>query len=100
MESYSQFGEDKLIFDYFNKKNGVFVEIGANDPILLSQTYLFERSGWTGILVEPLPHLAKRLRSLRPGSRVFECAAASPERRGTAVMYTGENDSLASPQKS
>jgi FkbM family methyltransferase len=96
LNSYSQFGEDRLILDYFNKRDGVFVEIGANDPITLSQTYLFELNGWTGVLVEPLPHLAERLRVSRPGSIVFECAAASPERRGEAIMYTGENDSLAS----
>jgi FkbM family methyltransferase len=96
MKSYSQFGEDKLIFDYFKKHDGVFVEIGANDPVNLSQTYLFEQNGWTGVLVEPLPHLAEQLRLMRPRCRVFECAAASPQRRGESFIYTGENDSLAS----
>lgn len=96
MDSYSQFGEDQLILEYFNKKSGVFVEVGAFDPVLLSQTYLLEQNGWSGVLVEPLPHLATRLRSARPRSKVFECAVSSPAHAGTAVMHRGENDSLAS----
>lgn len=96
MTSYSQFGEDRLILEYFNKKDGVFVEVGAFHPIQLSQTYLLEQSGWSGALVEPLPHLAALLRRMRPRSRVFEFAVSSPSHSGSAVMHRGDNDSLAS----
>ena len=35
MKFYSQFGQDKWLYENFfkNKKNGVFVEIGADDGI-------------------------------------------------------------------
>jgi hypothetical protein len=78
MDSYSQFGEDKLILKYFGKLDGVFVEVGAFHPVQLSQTYLLEQNGWSGALVEPLPHLAALLRSARPRSKVFECAVSPP----------------------
>ena len=38
--------------------SGYFVEVGANDPEYLSQTWHLERRGWTGVLVEPQPDLA------------------------------------------
>src|SRR5205085_11315571 len=56
MDSYSQYGEDVLLWHYFGeKKNGFFVEAGANHPTKCSQTWLFEQNGWKGILVEPIP---------------------------------------------
>ena len=96
METYSQFGEDRHIFEYFKKSDGVFVEIGAFHPVQLSQTFLLEQQGWSGVPIEPLPDLASLLRSTRPRSRVFECAVSSPALSGTATMHRGENDSLAS----
>jgi len=38
------------------KRNGYFIEFGACDGVLLSNTLLLEREfGWTGILSEPMP---------------------------------------------
>lgn len=42
-----------------------FVEVGANDPEIGSNTFLLEKRGWTGLLVEPNPKLATRLKSNR-----------------------------------
>lgn len=82
-ESYAQWGDDVLVWDYFNgKSDGVFLEAGANDPQSLSQTYLLEKRGWTGVLVEPVPECCEKLRAERPGSRVFQNALGSPEQRG------------------
>jgi|688.fasta_scaffold545855_2 FkbM family methyltransferase len=57
MKSYSQFNQDQIVLkinDY--KKNGYFVDIGANDGITGSNTYLLEKEyNWNGICVEPLP---------------------------------------------
>ena len=39
MESYSQLNQDKNVLEFYNnKKNGYFIEIGANDGITLSNT--------------------------------------------------------------
>ncbi len=52
---FSQFGQDvfldKIIFD--GKKDGFFIDIGANHPSVLSNTLFFERLGWKGIAFEP-----------------------------------------------
>jgi FkbM family methyltransferase len=72
-----------LVWDYFKgKTDGVFLEAGANDPKGISQTWLLEKRGWTGVLVEPVPECCDKLRAERPGSKVFQKALGSPEQRG------------------
>ena len=44
MKSYSQFNQDILVLKAFdNKKNGYFVDIGANDGKTGSNSYLLEK---------------------------------------------------------
>jgi FkbM family methyltransferase len=80
--------EKLLVWEYFRfATEGVFVEVGANDPKHLSQTWLLEKVGWRGVLVEPLPDKAEALRRDRPSSRVFEVAVSSPDRVGEADFH-------------
>jgi FkbM family methyltransferase len=60
------------------------VEVGANDPTSPeSQSHHLETElGWTGLLVEPIPYLAKLARQERPKATVCECACTSPEKAG------------------
>lgn len=52
---HSQLGQDLWILESTNfKRNGFFIDIGAYDGILHSNTYLLEKDyGWNGICVEP-----------------------------------------------
>ncbi|WP_022668285.1 FkbM family methyltransferase [Desulfospira joergensenii] len=55
-ESYSQHGEDKLIYQLLKKMDlhdTFYVEIGANHPIKISNTYLLYKKGMRGIVIEP-----------------------------------------------
>jgi FkbM family methyltransferase len=63
---------------------GLFVEVGAFDPFLLSQTAVLEQRGWDGLLIEPAPAQAARLRSQRR-AQVVEVACGSPEQHGTTM---------------
>lgn len=86
LQSYSQYGEDVEILEFFGfAKKGFFVEAGANHPSHLSQTYLFEQQGWTGILVEPVPECCDLLRAQR-SARVFQNALGSPGQCGPLRM--------------
>lgn len=50
----SQCGEDLIIESIlFTKKNGFYVDVGANHPIKYNNTLLFHNKGWTGINIEP-----------------------------------------------
>jgi len=70
MESYSQLNQDIKVINFYNNKNyGYFVEIGANDGLLLSNTYLLEKNyNWKGICIEPLPDKFIELKNNRPNS--------------------------------
>jgi len=57
VESKSQNGQDlfALLSSDF-KKNGVFIEFGAYDGVIFSNTHLLEKQfGWNGILIDPIP---------------------------------------------
>lgn len=52
--SYSQKGEDLAIDRLLgSKRNGFYVDIGANDPNRFSNTKRFYKKGWHGINIEP-----------------------------------------------
>jgi FkbM family methyltransferase len=70
MNSYSQLGQDIEVLSFYkNKTNGYFLEIGASDGILLSNTYLLEKDyNWKGICCEPLPNKFIELKKNRPNS--------------------------------
>lgn len=50
----SQCGEDLIIESIMpGKKDGFYVDIGANHPIKFNNTLLFYNKGWNGINIEP-----------------------------------------------
>ena len=86
----SETEEKKLVLKNFqNRRNGIFVEVGANDPVNSSQTWLLEQNGWRGVLVEPLSALCEKLRAQRKNSQVFQVACSSPDLEGEAEMHVG-----------
>ena len=44
--------EDVFINNYFKKKIGFFVDVGAYHPLELSNTYLLYKRGWNGINID------------------------------------------------
>jgi FkbM family methyltransferase len=77
--------ENELKTEFFGpQRNGFFVEVGANQPQNGSQTWQFERAGWHGVLVEPQPDLAERLRQSRR-AHVVAAACSSPANAGRAM---------------
>lgn len=58
-----------------NERCGFFIEAGANDGLAQSNTLYFERYlGWRGLLVEPIPALARACRRNRPKAIVENTA--------------------------
>lgn len=60
----SQNGQDKYLIEeiFKSKKDGFFVEIGANDGVKFSNTKTMEDMGWNGICIEPLPESFEKLK--------------------------------------
>jgi FkbM family methyltransferase len=101
MESYySQHGEDFLVNKIFNNKtNGVFVEIGCLDGIEYSNTYYFEKKGWSGVCVEAHNDFITSLKTNRPGSTIVHCAVGE-ENKDEVVFYANKIGSLSTLDKS
>ncbi|HEY4278330.1 MAG TPA: FkbM family methyltransferase [Conexibacter sp.] len=80
-------GIDRALEPYIGDvQRGFFVEAGANDGFTQSNTYHLERErGWSGLLVEPVPHLHREAALERPGSRVVHAALTEPAGEGREV---------------
>ena len=62
VESFSQYGQDAFIYwmVFGGKHEGIFMDVGGNDPITINNTYLFEQKGWKGIAFEPMKSQADK----------------------------------------
>ncbi|MFC6284521.1 MULTISPECIES: FkbM family methyltransferase [Polaromonas] len=77
--------EQQLVQAFFGGSKGFYVDVGANDPVLDSQSQHLEALGWTGLLVEPDPDCCELLRKTRTGT-VVEMACSSPENAGKQLQ--------------
>jgi FkbM family methyltransferase len=80
--SYAQQGEDliiKNIFDTFGIARPSYIDVGAFDPVIGSNTYLLYSEGCRGVLVEPNPTYVRKLRSVRPGDTVVAAGIGTTE---------------------
>jgi len=92
--------EKELVWEFFkNRTTGFFVEVGANDPVAGSQTWYLEQRGWRGILVEPQPACAEKLRQQRKNSLVFQVACSAPCKTGEAPFHFANASGLCGLEK-
>jgi FkbM family methyltransferase len=85
-------GIDEKLRGHLDIDGGFFVEAGANDGINFSNTYYLERArGWTGVLVEGVPDLARACARHRTASKVFNCALVAPDAEGELVKMHYSN---------
>lgn len=89
--------EVSMVLEYLGDKPGIFVEVGANDPVKDSQTWLLEQNGWTGLLVEPLTERVEQLRKHRT-AKVEAVACGPPELEGSKAKFhiSHKKDALSS----
>lgn len=75
--SMSQLGQDLWVLERTgHKRNGFFVEFGATDGVLLSNTLLLEKLfGWSGLLAEPNPEYFDALKKNRSSKACDACIA-------------------------
>jgi FkbM family methyltransferase len=88
MRFYSQQSEDVILWKkYLNYRNGFFIELGAMDGVVYSNTKFFEDDmGWTGILIEPEPVQFKRLKVNRPNCITLDYAVSETDGE---VLFNG-----------
>lgn len=72
--TFAQYGEDHVVRGFLERlkiARPSYLDVGAYDPIVSNNTYLFYRRGGRGVLVEPNVGLTDRLRRKRPGDVVL-----------------------------
>lgn len=68
---YSQNCEQDIILNYFGERKGVFLDLGANDGVTLSNTRALANTGWAGVLVDASPKAFKKLQENYPNQNDF-----------------------------
>lgn len=89
--SFSQFGEDLLLLSYFEKfdhSSGVYVDVGAMSPFLLSNTLLLHKLGWHGINVDFDEEKIDAFRQYRPHDHNVCAAVSDTVRRMKILKYS------------
>lgn len=79
-DGHSQYGQDVTVYELLGRPaKGVFLDIGANDGVTLSNSLLFEENGWTGVCVEPHPVIFQTLQEKRSCHLVNACISDRDE---------------------
>ncbi|MCC5929385.1 MAG: FkbM family methyltransferase [Cyclobacteriaceae bacterium] len=99
--SYAFTGEDRIIDGLLNRRIqycGYYVEVGANHPVFLSNTFGLYRRGWKGICIDANEKLIRKYSLFRPKD-IAECALVSDD-HNPKKFYFIENDVLSSAEES
>ena len=84
---YSQFLEDLILFSVFHDvENGFYIDIGANDPNIISVTKNFYIRGWYGINIEPLPDKYQALIKFRKRDINLQIGVGKMKENGTLYV--------------
>jgi hypothetical protein len=66
-QTYAQNGEDRALLELFPAGyRGTYVDLGANHPYRISNTYLLYTLGWHGVCVDALPMFGPLYQRHRP----------------------------------
>lgn len=73
----SQYGEHEVILNHFKGRIGKFLDIGAHNGKIFSNTYQLYEAGWSGVLVEPAPSVFPYLMQTYDGASRIELVNAA-----------------------
>ncbi len=98
--TFSQTGEDLLIKSasrFLEITDPTYLDIGANHPIYLSNTFLFYLAGSRGVCIEPNPSLASFFQKKRPRDTVLQIAIAPTN--GITTLHIVSDNALSTTAK-
>lgn len=93
MGYHSQDGQDVFLYQQFfrDRRARTFVEVGALDGLLHSNTLFFERElEWRGVLVEPNPVAFALLERNRPNCNIENVAVSDRDEMQRFTQITGD----------
>ncbi|MGD1843130.1 MAG: FkbM family methyltransferase [Thermonemataceae bacterium] len=92
-QSYGHTGEDRIIESLLNKPHtdvGFYVDVGANHPSFISNTFLLYRRGWRGICIEANPRLVNLHKKKRPKDIVVQAVVSDKIEEVTFTTFTND----------
>jgi len=88
IESYSSFGEDRLILKFLSKQpTGFYVDVGAHAPKDYSNTYALYQRGWRGIAIDPDPDAITAFAKERPEDVALQVAIGTKPGKVTLHLF-------------
>jgi len=94
-DSNSEYQEEWVVRDFFqNKRDGIFVDVGANDYRHFSNTYFLEAQlGWSGLAIDPQREFEIGYTKFRPRTR-FRAFFIGEKSNEQAKLYVQRGNSL------
>ena len=95
--TFSQYGEDLIMLGFISKfkvKNITYLDIGANEPIRLNNTYNLYLRGYSGVLVEPNADLCTNLKNTRSRDKVLNFGISNNNEAEADYYMFGANNSV------
>lgn len=77
LNSYSQGKEDYWLNYWLPEDNGFYLDIGSGQPIIGSNSYLFYKKGWNGLLFDPIPGNFALSKILRRRDKVYKACISN-----------------------
>jgi FkbM family methyltransferase len=88
-KSYSQSGEDMILNTILcDVRRGFYVDVGANNPTIQSNTHFFYKKGWYGINIDALPGSMKIFNRMRPRDINLEVPISDKEEKLIYFMFS------------
>ncbi len=97
--TYAHGGEDRILMEMIKlipENTGFYVDVGANHPVYISNTYGFYRMGWRGICIDANEKLIAKYKLFRPRDRAIQSLVS--DSAGERTFYLVENDVLSSTE--
>lgn len=87
--SYSQSGEDMILDTIFcDVIKGFYIDVGANNPFIQSNTHYFYKKGWRGVNVDALPGSMIPFNKVRSHDINIEAAISDSNDELTYYMFS------------
>ena len=90
--SFSQTGEDRILSFFLHERTGFYVDVGCNDPLRYSSSFLFYLKGWRGIAIDANDVIVDRFRRTRKRDLCVAAAVSNSERDVT--FHRSESDAV------
>jgi len=86
-QSYAQCGEDLILNLILNKERGFYIDIGANNPVVQSNTMFFYKKGWRGINIDATPGSMTGFNKIRKRDINLEIAVSGESKEIALYLF-------------